>query len=56
MKVKATQRGYYGSRVRNEGDVFEIENQKVFSPTWMEKAPARKGKVDPDQAQPPAEA
>jgi len=37
MKVVATQRGYYGSKVQEPGDTFELTNSNEFSEKWMEK-------------------
>lgn len=41
MKVKATQKGYFGGKLRREDDVFECE-EKEFSKKWMEKVDGRK--------------
>lgn len=43
MKVTATQRGYYGSMIREAGDVFALSAPDDFSGVWMEKV----GKPDP---------
>lgn len=36
IKVKATRLCYYGHQRRRVGEVFEIESEKDFSPTYME--------------------
>lgn len=43
IKVQAIRRGYFGGVIREEGDVFEIDNKKQFSQRWMKeiKAPAK---------------
>ncbi len=41
VKVKATQKGYFGGKLRQEGDTFSI-NEKEFSKKWMEKVDGRK--------------
>lgn len=38
MDVRATLRGYYGGKVREPGDRFEIKSAAEFSKSWMEKA------------------
>lgn len=48
VKVKAGMKGYIGSRVRNEGDVFEIESEKQLG-SWMEVLDAPK-KAAPKKA------
>ena len=35
VKVKPGMKGYIGSRVRNEGDVFEIDSEDQLG-SWME--------------------
>lgn len=52
MKVRATQRGYYGNVLRDPGspdDTFVLTDPKHFSETWMEKvkgekSPAKSGR------------
>jgi len=34
MKVKATRQGFYGTKIRNEGDEFEV-TKETFSTRWM---------------------
>lgn len=41
VKVKATQKGYFGGKLRREDDTFKI-NEKEFSEKWMEKVDGRK--------------
>lgn len=36
MKVKAIRMGMYQNRIRERGDVFDIED-RLFSPRWMMK-------------------
>lgn len=43
MKVRATQRGYYGGMIREEGAKFSLAQPEDFSRSWMEKA----GAADP---------
>lgn len=40
MKVIAIRTGYYDYLVREEGDVFDISEDKAFSSKWMEKVPS----------------
>lgn len=40
MKVKATQRGFYGA-MREPGEEFEISDKADFSSAWMEEIKAR---------------
>lgn len=42
MKVRAKKLGYYGLRRRQEGEVFELKDEKFFSETWMEKLESKK--------------
>lgn len=35
IKVKATERGWLGNRIREIGDEFEIADEKAFSKKWM---------------------
>lgn len=50
MKVRAIARGY--SEISREiGDVFDIKDEKAFSPRWMEKFEPEMKDVPP--AQPP---
>lgn len=52
MKVKATQRGYYG-QLREPGEAFEIANKADFSEVWMVKVEADKpGKSEPASEKP----
>lgn len=39
--VIATRRGYYGDKIRDEGERFEINDPKHFSEYWMEKVTKR---------------
>jgi len=41
VKVKATQKGYLGGKLRKEDDTFKV-NEKEFSEKWMEKVDGRK--------------
>lgn len=43
MKVRATQRGYYGGMIREEGAKFSLAQPEDFSKSWMEKT----GAADP---------
>lgn len=43
MKVRATQRGYYGGMIREGGDVFALARPEDFGKSWMEQA----GAADP---------
>jgi hypothetical protein len=58
MKVRATQKGYYGGKLREPGEIFSITHVKAFSQEWMEavgwdpKAPAEP--APPESAPPPA--
>lgn len=36
MRVRATQRGYYGRMRREEGDEFVLADKADFSKNWME--------------------
>lgn len=62
MKVRATQKGFYGDQIRNEGDVFTliereakgadgnklvIPVEKQFSHRWMAEEEPRKRKPGP---------
>jgi hypothetical protein len=42
MRVRATQRGYYGSRVREPGEEFGLAKDEDFSPKWMVETEASK--------------
>ena len=42
IKVRATERGYFGDKIRNDGDEFSIDNEKEFSKRWMEKVGGKK--------------
>lgn len=46
MKVIATQKGYYGGRIREVGDVFEFEGEKLGK--WMVPA----GGAEPQKPEP----
>ena len=35
MKVRATRKGYYGLKVREERDEFDIQDESEFSEKWM---------------------
>jgi hypothetical protein len=39
IMVEATQLGFYNSRRRRPGDVFEIRDNQAFSRKWMRPAP-----------------
>lgn len=39
IRVKATQRGYFGGIIREEGDEFEIKGKKQLG-SWMQIVPA----------------
>lgn len=34
-KVKAVAKGYYKDKFRNEGDIFWLHDEKLFSSRWM---------------------
>lgn len=36
MKIMAISIGFYGGRTRTKGEIFEIADEKAFSPFWME--------------------
>lgn len=46
IKVKAIDRGFLG-KIREQGDEFEIPNEKAFSEKWMVRleAPAKADKA-----------
>jgi hypothetical protein len=52
MKVVATQRGYYGSKVREPGEAFEISDAKHFSKAWMGKTPGKALKAPEPTSEP----
>ena len=35
MKVRATRKGYYGLKIREERDEFDIQDKSEFSEKWM---------------------
>ena len=35
-RVRATEIGYYGAKLRQPGDEFAIDSDKAFSEIWME--------------------
>lgn len=35
MLVEATKKGYFGLKVRDEGDKFEVKDEKAVSKLWM---------------------
>lgn len=37
MLVKAIRKGYFGLKVRNKGDKFEVKDKQAFSSNWMEE-------------------
>ena len=37
MKVKAVKLGYYKHKRRYPGEVFELNDEKLFSQKWMKK-------------------
>lgn len=43
VKVKKGQKGFIYGKFYNEGDEFELRDDKLFSNIWMEKVPAKKG-------------
>ncbi len=43
MKVKVTKIGFYG-KLRKIGEEFDIENEKAFSSSWMEKVKVKSKK------------
>jgi len=47
MRVKAKPRGYFGGKLRQEDDVFEVDTEKEFSSKWMEKVDGRKKSIAP---------
>jgi hypothetical protein len=42
MRVRATQRGYYGGRVREPGEEFSLAKDEDFSSKWMVETEASK--------------
>lgn len=46
MKVRALEKGYYGHKLRREGEVFHVEGEKAFSKKWMEKISGGKRKAN----------
>ena len=52
MKVTATQRGYYGSKVREPGDTFDLADKKLFSKAWMVKDKGGRSEPDLDRPEP----
>ena len=55
MKVKATSKGYYGGKIREPGDEFEIVSMQEFSRRWMVKMePMHQGPgAAPEAGRPP---
>lgn len=49
MQVRATQKGYYGSKLREPGEAFAVAKEEDFSEAWMVK-------VEPEKAGAPAKA
>ena len=47
MKVRATERGFYGS-LREPGEVFDIPGMNGFSELWMEKVTRRRPAREPE--------
>lgn len=41
MRVRATARGYYGSKVRDPGEDFVLTDPTHFSDNWMERTGGR---------------
>jgi hypothetical protein len=41
MNVIATQRGFYGGRVREDGEAFSLSDPDHFSERWMKKGEAK---------------
>lgn len=54
MKVIATAKGYYGSKVREPGEEFGLRSEADFSEGWMKPsdgaAPKAKAKAKPNPA------
>ena len=46
IKVKATEKGFYGGRIRNEDEVFEVASKKAIG-KWMEVIEVLKDTVTP---------
>ena len=42
IKVRAIEQGYFGDKIRKEGEEFTIDNEKQFSEFWMEKVGGKK--------------
>ena len=59
IKVKATRLGYYDLQRRKEDEIFDIQDDKEFSPKWMEKVgdsePARAEENHPREEKHPTE-
>lgn len=43
MRVTATQKGYYGGKIREPGETFSILDEAAFTTVWMQPA----GGADP---------
>lgn len=37
MKVIVTERGYFGGRLREPGEIMDVPDEKAFSSHWMKK-------------------
>ena len=61
VTVKEGRMGYYGLKRRKEGEVFDIEHEREFSPKWMDPigwTPGEKEKAkpaEPSKGKPKAE-
>lgn len=42
IKVKAKFTGYFGSQIKNAGDVFLVEKEEQLSAIWMERLDGKK--------------
>lgn len=51
-KVKATQTGLYGNRIRQPGDVFDVEEERHVSKVWMEPVEEKRGPGRPPKVKP----
>jgi hypothetical protein len=55
MKVIATQKGFFGKKRRNPGDIFVLSNEKEFSKVWMKTVDEAKApKAEESEASEPA--
>lgn len=55
IRVRATATGYYGLSIREEGDEFDVADEKALSAAWMERVdgqPIDKRATMPDPSAP----